>query len=131
VIEVGRQEEIADSLRRARAAGADAVNVLTSSILLNAAEVLATAAIDVGLPTICSWREMAEAGCLASYGPPMVETFRTVGMQIARILHGARVAEIPVEQSTHFELTLNLKTARALGLTVSPSLLASADEVIE
>ena len=131
VIEVRRQEEIGDSVRRARTAGVDAVNVLTASILLNAADVLATAAIDVGLPTICSWREMAEAGCLASYGPPMVEIFRTVGMQIARILHGARVAEIPVEQSTNIELTLNLKTAKTLGLTVSPSLLASADEVIE
>jgi len=131
VVEAERPEEIAGALRRAHAHGAEAVSVLNSSVFFGAADLLATAAIDAGLPTICQWREMAEAGCLASYGPTLTDVLQMVGRQIATVLHGARVAELPVEQVTRFELLINLRTAKTLGLSVAPTLLARTDEVIE
>jgi putative tryptophan/tyrosine transport system substrate-binding protein len=124
-------KDIAGAVRRARADGAEAVSVLNSSVFYGEADMLAMTAIDVGLPMICQWREMAEAECLVSYGSALTEVTRTAGRQIAHVLHGAPVAELPVEQVTKFELVINLKTAKAIGVTVPPALLASADEVIE
>jgi putative ABC transport system substrate-binding protein len=131
VIDAQRPDEIADVLRRARAGGAEAVNVLASPMFTSGGELLAAAAIEAALPTICQWYEVAEAGCLASYGPSLTEVFRTAGLQLTRVLQGVRVAELPVEQPTKLELVINLKTAKALGLNVPPSMLARADEVIE
>jgi putative tryptophan/tyrosine transport system substrate-binding protein len=131
VVEARRPEDIGDALRGAEAAGAEAVNVLSSSMFFAKATILAASAINAGLPTICLWREMTEAGCLASYGAPMPEIFRLVAVQIDRVLRGTRVADLPVEQPTKFELVINLKTAKALGLTIPPPMLTLADKVIE
>jgi putative tryptophan/tyrosine transport system substrate-binding protein len=92
---------------------------------------LAALALARGLPTMCQWAEMAHAGCLVSYGPNRAALRRRLAHYVARIFRGAAPGELPIEAPTHFELTVNLKTARALGIELPPSLLARADEVIE
>jgi putative tryptophan/tyrosine transport system substrate-binding protein len=83
------------------------------------------------LPTLCEFRQMAEAGCLLSYGPTFDEITQRCAAQLDKILRGAAPGDLPMEQPTRFELVINLKTAKALNITVPQELLLRADAVIE
>ena len=109
----------------------DALFVATSPFLIERRIQLTQLAAFYRLPATYSLREMAEVGGLMSYGTNIGDAFRKVGVYAGRILRGAKPADLPVEQATKFELVVNMQTAKMLGLTVPPTLLARADEVIE
>jgi len=110
---------------------ADALIIFTISSLFPYRRRVAELAVKHRLPTVVGVREYVEAGCLASYGTDYPDLFRRAATFVDKILKGAKPADLPVEQATTFELAINMKTAKALGLTIPPSLLLRADQVIE
>jgi putative ABC transport system substrate-binding protein len=110
---------------------AEALYVPGDSLLNANFEPINSAAKAAGLPTMFSLREQVAAGGLLSYGPHFPDMFRRTGELVDKVLRGTKPEELPIEQPTRFELVLNLKTARALGIDIPTTLLARADEVIE
>jgi putative ABC transport system substrate-binding protein len=110
---------------------AGAVLVATSPMFLTHRDKFNELALKNRLPIMFAFREYAEAGGLLAYGPSYTELFQRAASYVAKILQGAKPADLPVEQPTKFELVINLKTAKALGLTIPQSVLLRADEVIQ
>jgi putative ABC transport system substrate-binding protein len=109
----------------------DAMFVPNSGINVMSRGLIVTLAAKNRLPVVSSFRETTEVGGLMSYGPDGIDLFRRAAGYVDRILKGKRAADLPVQAPSKYELVINLKTAKALGLTIPPSLLARADEVIE
>ncbi|HEX3883848.1 MAG TPA: ABC transporter substrate-binding protein [Stellaceae bacterium] len=124
-------DEIAPAIDAAKAAGAQALNVLASVLFERNHRLIVERADALKLPAIYQWPQNAEDGGFAAYGPSYVDLWRQRARQLAKILRGANPADIPVEQPDKIELVINQKVAKALGLTVPHALLAQADEVIE
>jgi putative tryptophan/tyrosine transport system substrate-binding protein len=123
--------ELEDVLRAIGQSAVDGMIVLPSAVLFSEKQRLAEFAIKNRLPTMFEQREHAVAGGLACYGPNLAELYRHAALFVDKILKGAKPADLPVEQPTKFDFVINLKTAKALGLTIPQSLMATADEVIE
>jgi putative ABC transport system substrate-binding protein len=129
--EVHTPEEIRPQLEATKVAGAGALAILEDPLTLSQRNDIAIIALRLQLPAVYGYREFAEAGGLMSYGTDHIRQWRRGAEIVDLILKGTKPADIPVEQPTKFEFVINLKTAKALGLAVPPSLLARADEVIE
>jgi putative tryptophan/tyrosine transport system substrate-binding protein len=128
VLEVRGPADLDGAFKIANKEGAGAVNVLASPLLASYSEKIVALAAESRLPAIYQWREHAEAGGLISYGPILLETWRQTGHIVGKVLRGAKPADLPVELPTNFELVINAKTAKTLGLTIPPSLLSRAHD---
>jgi putative ABC transport system substrate-binding protein len=131
VADASTPEEFEIAFAHLRASDAKGVVLLADPSLIQYRRRIAELAQQARLPTAFQRRESVDAGGLLSYGPDLSEQFRQAASFVDRILKGEKPADLPVMLPTKFELVINLKTAKALGLTVSPSLLTRADEVIE
>jgi putative ABC transport system substrate-binding protein len=123
--------EIEGAFAAASRKGAGAVVVATDAFYSGQGPRLADASLKHRMPTISIYDESVHAGCLMSYGQDIADFHRQAATYVDKILKGAKPADLPVEQPTRFVLAINLKTAKALGLTIAPSLLLRADEVIQ
>jgi putative tryptophan/tyrosine transport system substrate-binding protein len=107
------------------------VVIPASPLFLRDRGTIARLLLERGTPSICAFREVMEAGALMSYGINLVDVFRDVAYFVDQVAKGAKAGDVPMREPSHFHIAFNLKTAKALGLTISPALLARADEVIE
>jgi putative ABC transport system substrate-binding protein len=129
---VASADEITTAIDAAKASGAAALNVLSSPLLYGTRQLIMDRVAALRLPAIYQFPEVAEEGGFVAYGPSIIQNFRELMAQkLVKLLRGVKPADIPVEQPTKFELWINLKTAKAMGMTVPEGLLVRADKVIE
>jgi putative ABC transport system substrate-binding protein len=131
LIDAGRPVHLDRAFAEMRRWRANALFVMPYATLLQERTRIAAMTAKQRLPAVYIYRENAVSGGLMSYGADLADQFRRAAVYVDRILKGAKPGDLPIEQPTKFELVINLKTAKALGLTIPPSLLARADEVIE
>jgi len=108
-----------------------AVFVIADSLFFSERARVASAALATRLPTVFGWRENVQAGGLMSYGVDLNENYRRAASYVDKVLKGAKPADLPVEQPTRYDLSLNLRTAKAIGLTVPSTVLVRANEIVE
>jgi len=127
---IDNEDRILPAIDGTLADGAQALNVLASPLLNRYRAQIIERVAASRRPAMYQWPETAEEGGLIAYGPRFVSVFRQYALQVMKVLKGAKPADIPVEQPTKFELVINLKTAKQIGLTIPPNVLARADKVI-
>jgi putative tryptophan/tyrosine transport system substrate-binding protein len=127
---IRKAADIAPAIEALKGA-ADALVVVTDPLVASNRIQINTLALNAGIPTLNGGREYVEDGGLVSYGPDISDMFRRAADFVDKLLHGAKPGDMPVQQPTKFELLINLKTAKGLNLTVPPSILSRADQVIE
>jgi len=127
--------ETRDKLTTALAAMADdppqALSILADGFAIQNRQTIIDFAMSKHIPAISGWPIFAQSGALFTYGPKVADSYRRLAYYVDRVFKGARPADLPIEQPTTFEFVINMRTAKALGITISPSLLASADRVID
>jgi ABC-type uncharacterized transport system substrate-binding protein len=131
MLEARSPREIDDAFAVAGRERLDGLLVLADPMLTSQRKRIVDLAARARLPVAGMFRTFAETGALISYGPDLVEINRQLAVYAAKILNGAKPGDLPVEEPTRYELVINLKTAKALGLTIPPSLLLRADQLIE
>jgi putative ABC transport system substrate-binding protein len=131
VLQVRAPDQLEPAFSAMSRQGAAALLVLTDSMFLGQRRAITENAAKNNLPTMYSQREYVDVGGLVSYGPNLTDMFRRSAAHVDKILRGAKAADLPVEQPTKFELVINQRTAKALGLTIPQSVLLRADEVLE
>jgi putative ABC transport system substrate-binding protein len=131
VVQAGTEAEIDAAFQRLQQQRVGAVVVGGGAFFLGHRDRFGAVAAHHAIPTIYSTRDFPEIGGLMSYGPSLADSYRQLGIYVGRILKGSKPADLPIMQPTKFELIINLKSAKALGLTIPDKLLALADEVIE
>jgi putative ABC transport system substrate-binding protein len=124
-------EDLAPAFEDAKSAGAQALIFMTDNLMFGYRKEVAELALRHALPSIHTYEPEARDGALMSFGPDVTEGYQRAAALADRVLKGARPADLPVEEPTRFTFLINLKTAKALGLSIPQSLLARADEVIE
>jgi len=131
IVQASKEADIDAAFSQIAAQGAGALLIGASPFFLSRRQQIVTLAAHHRLPTMYEWRDITEAGGLMSYGTDLADAYRQVGLYTAKVLKGAKPADLPVLQATKFEFVINLVTAKALGLEISPTVLARADAVIE
>ena len=130
-VQASKAEEVDAAFQEARTRGAEAIFVAGDPVTVQASAKIANLTLQYGWPSMYLFSQNVRDGGLMSYGPNFGELVRALARQIDKILKGAKPGDLPVEQPTQFDLVINLKTAKALGITIPDTLLAQAAEVIE